>query len=393
MTPSDFRWHVANRQPPGTSDTSRLATDHINNPSAINTIFNLAYRPTADETMRDGSTRPVPHVLKDGADSIGIAGASLRVYLNIGMCGDYQMTLHDPIDGVRTPQQPFDMDHARAECEDWRNTEARMPAAEAFLKTTAPLQLADAPGGHAYLTASEDVLRQGKLAFADSCAGCHSSKQPPAGTADRKQWYRESVLADDFLTNNFLSDDKRYPVTIIGTNIGRALASNATRGHIWDQFSSDTYKALPSGGTVRVCTTRAIRRARLNSRCRQAAADTTARRRSRASGRRRRTCTTTRSASSSRIRPWRAGWLAFADGMEKMLWPEKRLGLQSIPVTTTDSTVDIPGTTRHLRVPLGTPIDYRRARRSDRAGAARRRRCRPSISPSGSRPTMSCCRR
>ena len=97
--------------------------------------------------MRDGSMRAVPHVLKDGADSIGIAGAALRVYLNIGMCGDYLMTLHDPIDGVRKAQQPFDMDHARAACEDWRNTEARMPAAEAFLKTLRPVHLADAPGG------------------------------------------------------------------------------------------------------------------------------------------------------------------------------------------------------------------------------------------------------
>ena len=162
MTPSDFRWHVANRQPPGTSDTSRLATDHIDNPSAINAIFNLAYRPTADETMRDGSKRAVPHVLKDGADSIGIAGASLRVYLNIGMCGDYLSTLHDPIDGVKKPQAPFDMDHARAACEDWRNTEARMPAAEAFLKTTAPIQLADAPGGRSYLTAERGCLAAGK---------------------------------------------------------------------------------------------------------------------------------------------------------------------------------------------------------------------------------------
>ena len=29
MTPKDFRWHLGNRQPPGTSDTSRFATDHI----------------------------------------------------------------------------------------------------------------------------------------------------------------------------------------------------------------------------------------------------------------------------------------------------------------------------------------------------------------------------
>ena len=250
MTPSDFRWHVANQQPPGTSDTSRFATDHINNPNAINTIFNLSFRPAAAEKMRDGSTRQVPHILKDGADSIGLGGASLRVYVNIGMCGDYSVTLHDPIYGVKTPQQPFDMDRARADCEDWRATEARMPAAAAFLKTQAPPHLADAPGGPAYLTTDQAALRQGKFAFADKCAVCHSSKQPPAGTADTARWYRESVLAAIFSTDNFLSDDQRYPVTVIGTNIARAVGSNATRGHIWDQFSSDTYKGLPPAGTL-----------------------------------------------------------------------------------------------------------------------------------------------
>ena len=92
MPPTDFRWHVGNRQPPGTSDTSRFATDHINNPNAINSVFNLAYRPTVPETMADGTTRQVHHILKGGADSIGVAGASLRVYVNIGMCSDYWLT-------------------------------------------------------------------------------------------------------------------------------------------------------------------------------------------------------------------------------------------------------------------------------------------------------------
>jgi len=358
MTPADFRWHVANRQPAGTSDTSRLATDHINNPSAINAILNLAYRPTFPETMRDGSVRQVPHVLKDGADSIGIAGAALRVYLNIGMCGDYALTLHDPIEGVRRPQQPFRMDRAREVCEDWRNTEARMPAAEAFLKTLAPLHLADAPGGRSYLTASPEVLKQGKLVFADTCAVCHSSKRPPADTADRKQWFRQSVLADDFLTNNFLSDDERHPVTVIGTNVGRALASNATRGHIWDEFSSDTYKALPSVGTVK-----GLFNPRDPAHPIEFALPAGGR------GYYRTPSLTSVWATAPYLHNNSVGvfvkdpsvrgrMTAFADGIEKMLWPEKRLGPQSIPVTTADSTIAIPGTTRILSVPMGTPIDY-----------------------------------
>ena len=46
----DFRWHVANVQPAGTSDTSRFATDHIFNPNAINSIVHLADRPWHTET-------------------------------------------------------------------------------------------------------------------------------------------------------------------------------------------------------------------------------------------------------------------------------------------------------------------------------------------------------
>ena len=358
MTPSDFRWHVANQQPPGTSDTSRFATDHIDNPNAINTIFNLPFRPAFPEKMRDGSTRLVNHILKDGADSIGIAGASLRVYVNIGMCGDYSTTLHDPIYGVKKAQEAFDMDRARAGCEDWRNTEARMPAAEAFLKTLTPPRLADAPGGSSYLRAGEDTLRLGKIAFADKCALCHSSKQPPVGTANTVAWYREAVLAPDFLTGNFLSDDQRYPVTVIGTNIARAMGSNAMRGHIWDQFSSDTYKTLPPVKLIKGL---------YNPRdpARPIAFDAPPGGR----GYYRTASLTGMWATAPYLHNNSVGvfikdpsvsarMAAFGDGTEKLLWPEKRLGIRSIPVTTTDSTITISGTTRVLRIPMGTPVDY-----------------------------------
>ena len=254
MPPTDFRWHVGNRQPAGTSDTSRFATDHINNPNAINSIFNLEFRPTQVEQMADGSMQPVHHILKEGADSIGIAGASLRVFVNIGMCSDYWITLHDPVMG-RTRQKPFDIAYARANCADWRATEARMANAETFLKTMRPMHVGDAPGGSAYLTADAETLQRGKIAFADKCAQCHSSKQPPADVAAdlarANAWYRESVLSADFLERNFLSDDKRYPVSLLGTNIARAMATNATAEGVWAQFSSVTYKNQKPIGRIR----------------------------------------------------------------------------------------------------------------------------------------------
>ncbi len=249
----DFRKQVINNQPPGTSDTSRIATDHIDNPNAINAIFNLADRPRYEEVMNDGTTEKVPHILKDGADSVGVALASERVYINIGSCSDYWLTLHDPLLG-RKAQKPFDIDTARKECKFWPKTEARMADAEAFLTTLQPMYLADAPGGKAYLTEDPEVLTKGKKVFANTCASCHSSKQPPVEIAvdpeQAKQWYQESVLSSDFLDHNFLSDDKRKPVTEIGTNAARALATNAKEGHVWSQFSSKTYKELPSPGKL-----------------------------------------------------------------------------------------------------------------------------------------------
>ena len=106
-----------------------------------------------------------------------------------------------------------------------------MENAEAFLKTLGPMHLKDAPGGAEHLTASAETLRRGKMAFADKCARCHSSKQPPQEIAtDRvkvEAWFRESVLSPDFLDKNFLSDDRRYPVYQLGTNIARAAGTNA----------------------------------------------------------------------------------------------------------------------------------------------------------------------
>jgi mono/diheme cytochrome c family protein len=358
MKPDDFRWHVAARQPPGTSDTSRFATDHINNPNAINTIFNLSSRPTTPERMRDGTTVPVHHILKGGEDSVGVAGASLRVYVNIGMCGDYWVTRHDPVLGIARPQQPFDMDHARKTCEGWRNTEARMPNAEAFLKTMKPLLLKDAPGGAALLSASPATLGAGKRAFAENCAQCHSSKQPPAGTADPVQWFRDAVQREDFLTDNFLSDDKRYGIDRIGTNAARALGTNAARGNIWDQFSSETYKELPSVGRLTNL---------YNPRDPTKPIDFDMPGGGR--GYYRTASLTSIWATAPYLHnnsvgifikdPSVQGRLtAFNDGLQKMLWPERRLGAQSIPVTTVNSSVTISGTTRKVFIPAGTPVDY-----------------------------------
>jgi hypothetical protein len=60
------------------------------------------------------------------------------------------------------------------------------------------------------------------------------------------------VLAEDFLADNFLSTELRVPVTLLEINACSSLATNALAGDIWDNFSSQSYKSLPSVGTITV---------------------------------------------------------------------------------------------------------------------------------------------
>jgi cytochrome c5 len=190
----------------------------------------------------------VPHILKDGADSIGVAGATIRVYVNIGMFSEYWLTRHNRLIGL-TAQEPFEIPFAQEHSVFWRATEQRVANIAAFFRRLQPYHLADAPGGAAYLSTDESLMNHGKLIFANSCAHCHSSKQPPPGidpeSGDGKAWFRAAVMKPDFLENNFLSSDQRYPLSRIRTNSARALGTNAMSGHVWDNFSSTNYKELP----------------------------------------------------------------------------------------------------------------------------------------------------
>jgi hypothetical protein len=252
-----FFYEMLAAQPRGTSDTSRIATDHLNNPNAINAIFLLEEREriAVPEKMEGGTLAlpdekeemPVPHILKDGADSVGVLGAAIRVYVNIGMFSEYWSTRHDRLLGLKR-QKPFEIPYAREHSVFWRATEERLPNIASFFRRLRPFHLTDAPGGQAYITTDAAVMTRGKEVFAESCAACHSSKQSPPHIDPRsgegKAWFRAEMMKPDFLENNFLSNDKRYPLTKIKTNSARAFASNAKADHIWDNFSSLTYKEL-----------------------------------------------------------------------------------------------------------------------------------------------------
>ena len=253
-----FFWEMLKTQPRGTSDTSRIATDHINNPNAINPIFELGARAAAghDEAMAGESmlipgeqaTMKVPFILKDGADSVGVPGATIRVYINIGMYSQHWMAQHQPLLGL-TPQKPFSIKTAQENSVYWNATQDKVGNIAKFFMKLTSYRLADAPGGRDFMTKDEAVLTRGKVVFAEQCAKCHSSKRPPAGQ-DEDAWFTQEVVKPDFLTANFLSDERRHPVTKIKTNAARAFATNAKRGHVWNWFSSETYKNLPSPGSI-----------------------------------------------------------------------------------------------------------------------------------------------
>jgi hypothetical protein len=204
---------------------------------------------------------PVPHVLKDGADSIAFLGALARVYLSIGAFHEEWLKHFNLLIGG-TPQTPIGITVAKTRSPHWRATLDRLSDVAAFfLKAARPQPLAAAPNGVRYLTEDDATVTQGKLVLAKTCAACHSSKlpDPPAGVAlfspawaDWTHPMIALVLAPDFLANNYLSTDRRYPISRIGTNACASLATKALRRHIWDNFSSETYKDLPAVRTIEV---------------------------------------------------------------------------------------------------------------------------------------------
>jgi hypothetical protein len=299
----DFAFQIFHASRPGSLDTSFVPSDNVNNPRTMNAMYLLGPRllhakrwgketlaggglnnRQINDFIKDGplatlfaapDTVWAPRVLKDGADSVGALGALNRVYLNIGTFSE-QWTQHFmPLVGAKTVS-PISVEATRRNSAYFAATEAQtIDLAKFFLKTTDPHYLADAPGGAAYLTKDASALTRGKEVFADTCARCHSTKLPAmaAGldadscngpgyldcwnkywastqTPEFKKEMREIVTAPDFLKDNYLSAEFRVPVTLLQTNACSPLATNATDGNIWDNFSSQSYKQLPSVGKM-----------------------------------------------------------------------------------------------------------------------------------------------
>ncbi|MEO6852336.1 MAG: hypothetical protein ABI410_13830 [Rhodoferax sp.] len=302
----NYMFQLAHTFRPGAMDTSLISTDSINNPRTMNAVYDFASRmglaknlwhekltggerdnkqfndfftsgPLTEFYDKASGTTRTPHVLKDGADSVGLLGALNRVYLNIGLFSEEWLLHFNPVVGGKTIT-PIPIAVAQKNSGYWQATEAGTPnTALFFLKAAQPDHLKDAPGGSAYLAEDTTTVERGKEVFADTCARCHSSKAPtpPADLAldpdqcagpgylacFKRYWgwtqtdgyktqMRQIVQAPDFLQGNYLSTEARIPSTLLRTNVCSPLATNALGGNIWNDFSSTSYKQLPSVGTV-----------------------------------------------------------------------------------------------------------------------------------------------
>jgi hypothetical protein len=432
MPHDSFIYQYLTIQEPGTSETSRFSNDFINGPIMMHTIYRLFDRlklahtekitPAQRELIESmyqhsglklddpsgalggTATEPTirtPHVLADGADSMGLLMASSRVYVNEGMM--WQTWLKTMALNPFNLKESVARNFATKEFDligevrkdpnsPWMQTEKRMPNMATFLGTYDSNPLKDAQeaprdgktpkSGRDYMTTDPAVLRRGKIAFADNCAQCHSSKRPadlPGDPELRKGAWRQLVLRDDFLTGNYLSDDARYPVSELGTNSARAMGTNALANHMWGQMSSLGYKQIKEEQVALGDYDKDFQPIDLYNPL---------------TGKYDHKFTAPRSfyRTPTLVSIWAtapylhnnsvgeyngdpsiAGRMAaYEDGMSKLLWPEGRQGLASIKVTTEDSKLpDIFPLLKPLdpelaafdfdpellRVPKGTPIN------------------------------------
>ena len=151
-------------------------------------------------------------------------------------------------------------------------------------------------------------------------------------------------MRDDFLVDNYLSDDQRHPLSKLGTNAQRAMGTNAMGGHTWGQMSSQTYKdeRVP---------TEPLQDQDANGKPIPLYDPLTGKNdikfEAPASFYRTPTLVSVWATAPYLHNnalgiytgdPSVAGRMAaYEDGMTKLLWPEKRLGIKSMKVTTEDS--------------------------------------------------------
>ncbi len=289
----------------GTVDTSLNPNDFMHNPGTQNNITDFMNKRVFQHVMKHPITgevaeAPTLHVLKGGEDSVGERLALLRVYINIGMCTEECWVPNFPVPGTffgeDARQKPMRIKQCSEECEAWNYADAKMDDLAIYLLAGGPYYLmnatdVDGTPGSEYIDLEQ--VPAGRKVFARECARCHSTRVPPeaiVGDRDALEkfyeghvfgaeqfWeyefapaFRESeafktkYMAEDaqgklrpaqfardgMFGQDWLGNDKREPFGEIGTNSCRARHDNHNKGHIWEEFASETYQNSPAAGSV-----------------------------------------------------------------------------------------------------------------------------------------------
>ncbi len=300
MAASTIEFQVFAHARPGTSDTSAIPTDQVNNPGTINALIHTNRRPSFPEEEvlkwrkvtacekgeaesscwcepgREGkcwkwskqTEAATHHILKGGEDSIGALEAIQRVYFNIGSCSEQCWVNHltdlrqlDP-DARGFGQTPFRIGQCRRDCANFRAIEDRLPNIFDFLRSAetnaTDLHVAreneakkkDPKASYTYDDLAADLdkefgknsVARGREVFANSCARCHSSIPESEGGPFRNRDFR-MVDARTDLRADWMGNDAATPVSEVGTFRCRALHSNHMAGHVWQEYGSETLRA------------------------------------------------------------------------------------------------------------------------------------------------------
>jgi hypothetical protein len=301
MPHESLEYQVFAHSRPGTSDTSAVPTDQVNNPGTMNAIINLARRPVFDgevinkwrkvaaceksapetscwcEPGRDGKcwqkstkTETVHHILKGGEDSIGGLEAIQRVYFNIGSCSEQCWVNHltdlrqlDP-QARNFGQTPFDIGQCRRDCPNFRAIEDRLhnildfflahenDATDLDVARANERKAKDPNATYTYEDLVADLDKQfgkravsrGRAVFAANCARCHSSIPESEGGPFANRDFRAVDTATGLRTD-FMGNDQATLVSEVDTFRCRALHSNHMTAHIWQEYGSETLRARP----------------------------------------------------------------------------------------------------------------------------------------------------
>jgi hypothetical protein len=114
---------------------------------------------------------------------------------------------------------PIDIDACRTNCPSFRQAESEVGEMCKFMEGWHAPSLSSSPGGSSLVNGN--LADRGRDVFKNNCASCHSGE-----------------LHSDFALR---------AATDVGVNSCAARSTNWSTGAIWQNFSSDTFKARPLG--------------------------------------------------------------------------------------------------------------------------------------------------